>query len=97
MPRSGRRVCEQAGATCHRPARRGCAFGCIIALARVFGTNRVADLVRALEGDEEEAYASQLTPETAAIAADEREHAEIWDELTTPSRRLTDAGRRGAA
>ncbi len=54
----------------------------IVVLARALGTNRVADLVRALEGDEEEAYSSQLTPETAAIAADEREHAALWDELT---------------
>jgi VIT1/CCC1 family predicted Fe2+/Mn2+ transporter len=38
-------------------------------------------MVQALEGDEEEAYADQLTPETAAIAADEREHAAIWREL----------------
>ncbi len=53
----------------------------IIRLARLFGTRAVADLVRALEGDEEEAYADQLTPETAAIAADEREHAEIWERL----------------
>jgi VIT1/CCC1 family predicted Fe2+/Mn2+ transporter/rubrerythrin len=53
----------------------------IIALARRFGTNAVADLVQALEGDEEEAYADQLTPETAAIAADEREHAAIWRQL----------------
>jgi vacuolar iron transporter family protein len=54
----------------------------IITLARLFGTARVADLVRALEGDEEEAYADQLTPETAAIAADEREHAALWDEMS---------------
>lgn len=53
----------------------------IIFIARRFGTHRVADLVRALEGDEEEAYAEQLTPETAAIAADEREHAQIWERL----------------
>src|SRR3954462_12192761 len=54
----------------------------IVLLARMLGTNRVADLVRALEGDEEQAYAGQLTPETAAIAADEREHAALWDEMT---------------
>jgi vacuolar iron transporter family protein len=54
----------------------------IVFLARRFGTNRVADLVRALEGDEEQEYSGQLTPETAAIAADEREHAALWDELT---------------
>ncbi|CAN5756922.1 hypothetical protein BH23CHL7_BH23CHL7_09910 [soil metagenome] len=53
----------------------------IIALALLFCTRRVADLVQALEGDEEEAYAGQLTPETAAIAADEREHAAIWKRL----------------
>ncbi len=53
----------------------------IILLARLLGTRAVAGLVRALEGDEEGAYADQLTPETAAIAADEREHAEIWERL----------------
>jgi len=53
----------------------------IIAIARRLGTHAVADMVQALEGDEEEAYADQLTPETAAIAADEREHAAIWREL----------------
>jgi len=61
----------------------------IVTLARLFGTNRVADLVRALEGDEEEAYSGQLTPETAAIAADEREHAALWDELTGRARPTT--------
>jgi VIT1/CCC1 family predicted Fe2+/Mn2+ transporter len=54
----------------------------IVALARVFGTDRVADMVRALEGDEEEAYAGQQTPETESIAADERRHAEYWDQIT---------------
>ncbi len=54
----------------------------IIRLARLLGTNRVADLVRSLEGDEEEAYTSQMTPETEAIAADEREHAALWNEMT---------------
>jgi VIT1/CCC1 family predicted Fe2+/Mn2+ transporter len=53
----------------------------IIFIARRFGTHRVAEMVRALEGDEEEAYAAQLTPETAAIAADEREHLQIWEGL----------------
>jgi VIT1/CCC1 family predicted Fe2+/Mn2+ transporter len=67
----------------------------IVMLARVFGTNRVADLVRALEGDEEQAYAGQLTPETAAIAADEREHAAMWDELTgkAPAHSTSHGGR----
>jgi vacuolar iron transporter family protein len=54
----------------------------IVLVARVFGTKAVTDLVKALEGDEEEAYDAQGTsPEVAAIAADEREHARIWDEL----------------
>jgi VIT1/CCC1 family predicted Fe2+/Mn2+ transporter/rubrerythrin len=54
----------------------------IILAARVFGTAAVAELVRALEGDEEDAYDSQGgSPEAAAIAADEREHAEIWKRL----------------
>jgi VIT1/CCC1 family predicted Fe2+/Mn2+ transporter/rubrerythrin len=54
----------------------------IIALARVLGTNAVSDLVQALEGDEESIYAGQeASPEVASIAADEREHAEIWKRL----------------
>jgi VIT1/CCC1 family predicted Fe2+/Mn2+ transporter/rubrerythrin len=54
----------------------------IILLARVFGTHAVSDLVQALEGDEEELYDAQSSPEVASIAADEREHAEIWRRLT---------------
>jgi VIT1/CCC1 family predicted Fe2+/Mn2+ transporter len=54
----------------------------IIMAARLFGTKAVADLVKALEGDEEETYDAQgASPEVAAIAADEREHAQIWDRL----------------
>jgi VIT1/CCC1 family predicted Fe2+/Mn2+ transporter/rubrerythrin len=53
----------------------------ILLLARLFGTRAVADLVRSLEGDEEETYGDQAGPEVAAIAADEREHAEIWRRL----------------
>jgi VIT1/CCC1 family predicted Fe2+/Mn2+ transporter/rubrerythrin len=53
----------------------------IITLARLFGTHAVSDLVQALEGDEEEAYDAQASPEVASIAADEREHAEIWKRL----------------
>ncbi|MEP6637792.1 MAG: VIT1/CCC1 family protein [Chloroflexota bacterium] len=56
----------------------------IILAARVLGTSAVADLVKALEGDEEGAYDAQGdSPEVAAIAADEREHAVIWDRLKT--------------
>jgi VIT1/CCC1 family predicted Fe2+/Mn2+ transporter len=54
----------------------------IILIARLFGTRSVADLVKAMEGDEEELYQGQgVSPEVAGIAADEREHAEIWDRL----------------
>ncbi len=56
----------------------------IMLMARLFGTRSVADLVKALEGDEEEAYdAQEASPEVAAIAADEREHAQIWDRLAS--------------
>lgn len=72
----------QLGATVPAPDSPRMRIRFIVGLARRLGTNRVADLVRALEGDEEEAYAGQLTPETAAMAADEREHAALWDELT---------------
>ena len=54
----------------------------IVLTARLFGTSAVADMVKALEGDEEAAYDAQGgSPEVAAIAADEREHAVIWDRL----------------
>jgi VIT1/CCC1 family predicted Fe2+/Mn2+ transporter len=55
-------------------------------LARVFGTRAVADLVRALEGDEEAIYEGQASPEVAAIAADEAEHARIWERLAEGGR-----------
>jgi VIT1/CCC1 family predicted Fe2+/Mn2+ transporter/rubrerythrin len=54
----------------------------IILAARLLGTSAVSELVKALEGDEEDAYQAQgASPEVASIAADEREHAEIWDSL----------------
>jgi VIT1/CCC1 family predicted Fe2+/Mn2+ transporter len=53
----------------------------ILMLARVFGTRAVSDLVKSLEGDEEELYLAQNDPDVAAIMADEREHAEIWQRL----------------
>src|SRR3954462_13009441 len=46
----------------------------IILAARIAGTSAVADLVKALEGDEGAAYEDQgASPEVAAIAAAERE------------------------
>jgi VIT1/CCC1 family predicted Fe2+/Mn2+ transporter len=77
----------------------------ILLVARLFGTHAVRDMVQALEGDEEDLYNAQSTPEVNAIAADEREHAEIWKRLndtgatlpktaggrTTPGVRTADA------
>ena len=63
----------------------------IIALARLFGTRAVSDLVKGLEGDEEDAYSAQDSPEVAAIAADEREHAEIWKRLDAGLPGVTEA------
>ena len=54
----------------------------IVAIARVFGTHAVRDLVLALEGDEEDLYNAQSLPEVKAIAADEREHVAIWKRLS---------------
>jgi VIT1/CCC1 family predicted Fe2+/Mn2+ transporter len=56
----------------------------ILFLARLFGTKAISDLVTSLEGDEEELYEGQSSPEVEAIAADEREHAEIWRRLKDP-------------
>ena len=66
----------------------------VILLARLLGPERVADLVRSLEGDEEAAYASQMTPETESIAADEREHAAMWDQITGAKRLAANNGAR---
>ena len=74
----------ELGATVPAPAGPRPRVRFIMLIARLFGTRSVADLVRALEGDEEEAYDAQgASPEVAAIAADEREHAQIWDRLET--------------
>jgi VIT1/CCC1 family predicted Fe2+/Mn2+ transporter/rubrerythrin len=68
------------------PTRARPRVAVIVLLARVFGTRAVSDLVTALEGDEEEIYEGQdATPEIEAIAADEREHAEIWRKLKDPT------------
>lgn len=54
----------------------------IVLVARLLGTRAVSDLVKALEGDEEAIYVGQAaSPEVKGIAADEREHAEIWMRL----------------
>src|SRR3954469_18439638 len=66
------------------PTRPRARVAAIILLARLFGTKAVSDLVTALEGDEEEAYGEQSSPEVEAIAADEGKHAEIWRKLKDP-------------
>jgi vacuolar iron transporter family protein len=63
------------------PTRPRLRVAIIVLLARLFGTRAVSDLVTALEGDEEDIYEAQSSPEVDAIAADEREHAEIWRQL----------------
>lgn len=70
-----------------RPPRLRMRF--IVGVARVLGTKAVADLVRTLEGDDERRYAKgaptadtkALGTTMAAMAADERRHAETWQHL----------------
>ena len=51
-------------------------------------------MVTALEGDEEDAYGAQeSSPEAAAIAADEREHAAIWERLKAETSVVAEAGK----
>jgi VIT1/CCC1 family predicted Fe2+/Mn2+ transporter len=83
---------EQAGATVPPVSGPRLRVRVVIALARLFGPERVADLVRGLEGDEEAAYASQMTPETESIAKDEREHAAMWDQITGAKRLAANNG-----
>jgi VIT1/CCC1 family predicted Fe2+/Mn2+ transporter len=75
-----KRLREQ-GATVPPPDAPRLRVRFIMTLARLFGTRAVSDLVQALEGDEEDAYTAQSSPDVASIAADEREHAEIWKRL----------------
>jgi VIT1/CCC1 family predicted Fe2+/Mn2+ transporter len=77
------RKLREQGVEVPEPDRPRLRIRFILAVARAFGTHAVADLVQALEGDEEAIYEDQVSPEVAAIAADEREHAEIWKRLGT--------------
>jgi VIT1/CCC1 family predicted Fe2+/Mn2+ transporter/rubrerythrin len=93
---------REMGASVPEPGVASLRVRTIIVLARLLGTHAVRDMVQALEGSEEEIYTAQTTPEVDAIAADERMHARIWDELSTTATsaragrpRLT--GRRSAA
>ncbi len=87
---------ENAGATIPPASAPRPRVRLVIFLARLLGAERVADLVRGLEGDEEAAYASQMTPETESIAADEREHAAMWDQITGAKRLAANNGARKA-
>ncbi|HET9850896.1 MAG TPA: VIT1/CCC1 transporter family protein [Candidatus Limnocylindrales bacterium] len=73
---------RELGATVPEIDRPGMRIRTILLMARAFGTHAVRDMVQALEGDEEELYTAQSSPEVEAIAADEREHAAIWDRLS---------------
>ena len=70
------------GATVPEPDGPRLRVRTIVLVARLFGTHAVRDMVQALEGDEEDIYTQQSSPEVDAIAADEREHAEIWRRLS---------------
>ena len=74
---------QERGADVPPPGRPRLRVRFIILLARILGTHAVSELVQALEGDEEELYDAQASPEVASIAADEREHAQIWRRLSS--------------
>jgi len=76
---------RQQGAVVPAPDGPRLRIRLIILLARTLGTRAVADLVQALEGDEQDLYEAQPSPEVESIAADERRHAEIWRELQAGS------------
>jgi vacuolar iron transporter family protein len=83
---------DDLGATIPPPARPRMRVRLIIVAARVFGTRAVSDMVKSLEGDEEAIYEAQGEhPDVESIAADEREHARIWqrldEEAGTPAKR----------
>ena len=81
---------RELGATVPPAGRPRARVRFIITAARLFGTRAVSDLVKALEGDEEDAYTAQgSAPDIESIAADEREHAEIWRRLDDRTARRT--------
>src|SRR3954469_11419471 len=73
---------RELGATVPAAGRPRARVRLIIVAARVLGTKAVSELVKSLEGDEVEIYDAQgATADIESIAADEREHAEIWRRL----------------
>ena len=97
-PTSGRPGCASRERPCRRRSAPGCGSASSCCLPGLFGTRAVSDLVQALEGDEESVYSGQSSPEVDSIAADEREHAEIWkrlasgDDGVTPTNGASPAG-----
>jgi VIT1/CCC1 family predicted Fe2+/Mn2+ transporter/rubrerythrin len=88
---------RELGATVPPPARPRARVRFIILAARLLGTRAVSDLVKSLEGDEVEIYDAQdANPEIESIAADEREHAEIWKRLDAGQGHEAAAGRAAA-
>jgi VIT1/CCC1 family predicted Fe2+/Mn2+ transporter len=83
---------RDAGVSIPGPGGPGPRMRLILVVARLLGTGAVGDLVRTLEGNDERRYAkgaptassARMTAAMAAMAADERRHAEAW-------RRLEDA------
>ena len=91
---------RELGATVPTETRPRLRIRFVILLARLFGTASVADIVKALEGDDEEMYDAQgASAELSAMAADEREHAAIWGRLKIRGRSggITDPERDGVA
>ena len=80
---------REAGVAVPPPAGPGPRTRFILVVARILGTRAVADLVRTLEGNDERRYAREapaapgagMTVAMAAMAADERRHAETWRRL----------------
>ena len=80
---------REAGHDVPKPGGPGMRVRFTLLVAGLMGTKSVADLVRAMEGDEERRYArgappaeaGHLTHVTAAMAADERRHAEVWRQI----------------
>ena len=77
---------RELGASVPEPTTPRLRVRTIVLMARAFGTHAVRDMVQALEGDEEDLYTAQSSPEVEAIAADEREHAAIWERLSDRQR-----------
>ena len=75
---------RQLGAQVPPPTGPRLRIRTIVLFARLFGTHAVRDMVQALEGDEEQTYTAQASPEVEAIAADEREHAAMWQRMSAP-------------